>query len=574
MARPEITLWSGVTRIGWHRAAVLAALMAAAALTEGLGLVLLVPMLGALGAADPGQLPTWLAALLPSQLAPLLALFVLLVVLRAALAGARNLAQLRFEVVLVDGLRRRAWSALLHCDWRVLAPLSRSDSTAVLVGEIDRIGMGVNQLLGALTQAVTLVAIALAALVISPLAAGLAALGGLAALAMQRRLRTRAQALGEELSQSYGLVMRRFSEGLGALRLIKSLGREAAMERDIAGALADMRAAQYAFTRDVALGRVLLHGGAALLLALLTWLALTRWQAGPTAILPLVALFARALPLLGALQEAWQGWAYARAPIAGTLALIERAEAAREPADPAIAAPAFGAELRLDQVSVSFEGADQPALLQVSARIPARGITAITGPSGAGKSTLADLIGGLLSPDSGNVLIDGVLLQGPLRRAWRGRVAYVQQDPVLLSASLRDNLRWAAPEASDAQLHTALHSASADFALKLPGGLDALLGDGGRTLSGGERQRLMLARALLRDPALLILDEATSALDPENEAQIAAALMQLKLRMAVVVIGHHGTLPALADYTIALEQGRTVDASEQALQRQGDCDET
>ncbi len=558
MAQPELTLWSAVTRSGWRRAGVLAALMAAAALTEGLGLVLLVPMLGVLGAGDQGSLPGWLAASLPRQLAPLLAMFVVLVVLRAVLSGARNLAQLRFEVALVDGLRRRAWSALLHCDWRVLAPLSRTDSTAVLVGEIDRIGMGVNQLLGALTQAVTLIAIALAALAISPLTAAIAALGGLAALLLQRRLRTRAQALGEELSRSYGLVMRRFSEGLGALRLIKSLGREAAMEGEIAGALADMRAAQYAFIRDVALGRVLLHGGAALLLALLSWLALTRWQAGPATILPLVALFARALPLLGALQEAWQGWAYARAPITGTLALIDRAEAAREPADPGIAAPTLGAALRLEQVSIAFEGADQPALLQVSAIIPARGITAITGPSGAGKSTLADLIGGLLSPDSGKVLIDGVLLEGPLRRAWRGRVAYVQQDPVLLSASLRDNLRWAAPEASDAQLLAALQAASAGFVLKLPVGLDTLLGDGGRTLSGGERQRLMLARALLRDPALLILDEATSALDAENEAQIAAALLRLKARMAVVVIGHHGSLPALADYTIQLERGRCV----------------
>ena len=570
MANPELTLRKAVTRTGWRRAGVLGALMAAAALTEGLGLVLLVPMLAALGAADQGGLPAWLAALLPSQLAPLLALFVVLVMLRAGLAGLRNLAQLRFEVAMVDGLRNRAWSALLHCDWRVLAPLSRSDSTALLVGEIDRIGLGVNQLLGALTQAVTLAAIALAALAISPLAAGLAAFGGLAALLLQRRLRTRAGLLGQALSQTYALVLRQFSEGLGALRLIKSLGREAAMEREVAGALAEMRAAQYAFTRDVALGRVLLHGGAALLLAVLTWLAIERWQAGPATILPLVALFARALPLLGALQEAWQGWAHARAPIIGTLALIERAEAAREPADPAIAAPVLSAQLRLEQVSVSFSGAEHPALHQVSATIPARGITAITGPSGAGKSTLADLIGGLLSPDSGEVRIDGAMLEGPLRRSWRSRVAYVQQDPVLLSASLRDNLRWAAPDASEAQLHSALAAASAGFAAALPQGLDTLLGDGGRALSGGERQRLMLARALLRDPALLILDEATSALDAENEAAIAEALVRLKVRMAVVVIGHRGALPLLADHTIRLKQGRCVDPAERTLAPRGD----
>jgi len=138
-------------------------------------------------------------------------------------------------------------------------------------------------------------------------------------------------------------------------------------------------------------------------------------------------------------------------------------------------------------------------------------------------------------------------------------VAYVQQDPVLLSASLRDNLRWAAPEADDAALMAALRAASAGFALDLPHGLDTMLGDGGRQLSGGERQRLMLARALLRDPALLILDEATSALDPENEARIAEALVGLKQRIAVIVIGHRGILTELADQRIPLEHGKQID---------------
>jgi ATP-binding cassette, subfamily C, bacterial len=152
------------------------------------------------------------------------------------------------------------------------------------------------------------------------------------------------------------------------------------------------------------------------------------------------------------------------------------------------------------------------------------------------------------------------VLRGAARQAWRSRVAYVQQDPVLLSASLRDNLRWAAPEADDARLAAALAAASAGFALDLPQGLDTPLGDGGRQLSGGERQRLMLARALLREPALLILDEATSALDAANEAQIAAALGPLRERMAVVVIGHRGKLVELADREIRLDAGQLAQA--------------
>jgi ATP-binding cassette, subfamily C, bacterial len=554
-SQPAISLLSAIDRQGWRSAAVMLGLMLAAGLTEGLGLVLLVPMLEALGAAGQDSLPGWLAALLPSRLGPLLAMFVVLVVLRAIVAGARNLAQLRFEAQLVDGLRNRSWSALMQCDWRVLAPMSRSNSTALLVGEIDRIGVGVNQLLGALTQAATLGAIGLAALAISPVSVAIAAIAGMVALVLQKRLRRRAGQLGEGLSQSYSAVFRQIAEGLASLRLIKSLGREAEMVQETAEALSDMRQAQYSFTRDVAVGRALLHGGAALLLAVLTWVGVTRWQAGPATILPLVALFGRALPLVGAMQEAWLGWAHARAPIAATLRLIEKSEAAREPDSEGLIPPRLTMQIRLDKVSVQFEGEAAPALNTVTATIPARGIVAITGPSGAGKSTLADLIGGLVSPDSGQVLIDGIPLEGSARRAWRQRVAYVQQDPVLLSASLADNLRWAAPDADEARMVAALRDASAEFALSLPQGLHTRLGDGGRQLSGGERQRLMLARALLRDPALLILDEATSALDAENEAQIASALRKLKTTMVIVIIGHRGALATLADGEIRLENG-------------------
>lgn len=544
-----------MTAQDWRKLGIAGALMIAAGLAEGLGLILLVPMLGAL---DPGvarPLPPTLGAILPQGLAALLALFVALVVLRAILAGGRNLAQLAFETGLVDGLRQRAWSALLHAEWRMLAPLSRNNSIALLVGEIDRIGIGVSHLLQAATHAAILCSIALAALAISPLVALIAGVGGCAALILQRGLRRRAQDLGQSLSTAYRRVLQGFTEGFGALRLIKSLDREGIAEREAAGALAAMRRAQMAYSRDMALGRTALHGGAAALLALLVWLAATRWNAPAAAILAMVALFARALPLLGALQEAWHGWVHARHPIAETLALIARAEAHREADAGHRPAPELRSAIRLDGVTVHYAGEAAPALNKLSVTIPARGITALTGPSGAGKSTLADLVGGLLAPDQGTVRIDGTVLTGELRRAWRRRVAYVQQDPVLLAVSLRDNLRWAAPDADDARLKAALAKASARFALDLPQGLDTILGDGGRQLSGGERQRLMLARALLREPALLILDEATSALDSANEQQIGAVLAQLGQHMAILVIAHRGTLASQADHEIRLRNG-------------------
>ena len=142
------------------------------------------------------------------------------------------------------------------------------------------------------------------------------------------------------------------------------------------------------------------------------------------------------------------------------------------------------------------------------------------------------------------------------RLRWRHAVAYVPQDIFLFHDSIRNNLLWGHPEASEADLRLALEKAAADFAFKLPQGLDTVVGDGGIRLSGGERQRLALARTLLKRPALLILDEATSALDLDNEARVREAIEHLHGDLTVVIIGHR--LPTLqhADQVLILEEGR------------------
>ena len=542
---------------GRRRTAALFALMIAAALTEGVGLVMLVPLLAVLapGSAPAGKLAAMLGGIgLPLALGPLLGLFVALVVVRALILRARTLVALAAQVAVVDTLRRRAWAALLHCEWRTLLTLRRSQSASLLLSEVERAGLGVQQLLLALASAVTLGGILLGALAISPLLTLGAGLAGLVLIGLQTGLRRTAQTLGAAVGEAHSALHASLDEGLGALRTIKSLEGEAAAAAQTAASVAALRRVQLVFARGHTLNQALLQIGGAGLLALLVWLAVTRWQLGAAAILPMVALFARALPLLGQVQDAMLSWLHARPALDAALALTAAAEAAREPSAAAACAPSLTRALEFDAVTLRF-GRAAASLDRVSLSVPARGITAVTGASGAGKSTLADLAGGLLAPDAGQVTIDGVALAGPLRRAWRSRVAYVQQDPVLLAGTVRDNLLWAAPGASEAALQRALVDAAATFALDLPEGLETRIGDGGRGLSGGERQRLMLARALLRQPALLILDEATSALDADNEAQIAAALTRLKARMAVLVIAHRGVLAGIADRTYTLKNG-------------------
>jgi len=541
----------------------LAVAQLAAALSEGVGLVLLVPLLGALadqGGAAGGPVAARLARLeLGHNLALLLALFVLLVTLRAGLVQMRNRLALTLELALVDQLRRRAWRALLVANWRTLQGLRRSDLVSLLITNLDRVGQGINQLLLATTTLATLLALGLAAFVIAPVLAFGGLLAGALVLLAYRRLRRQAGGLGEALGKVWDRVHGQLGQALAALRSIKILAREAEAETMVMNGFAELGAARETYLRGQGLGQLLLQAGGAFTLAVLVWLALEQWQLAAATVLPLVALFVRAVPLLGQVQEAWQRWHHARPALAAAEQLIAQMDQSREVALEPSQLPRLTREIALNRVGLCYDSQSAPALTDLSLTIPARQITALTGPSGSGKSTIADLLAGLLAPDRGTITIDGQTLDECLHRAWRSQVAYIDQDPLLLAATLRDNLRWASPGADDARLWQALEQAAAAvFVRSLPQGLDTPLGEGGRQISGGERQRLTLARALLRDPQLLILDEATSALDAENEAAIAAALERLRGRMTIVMIAHRGALLDLADREIRLEAGRLL----------------
>jgi ATP-binding cassette subfamily B protein len=196
-------------------------------------------------------------------------------------------------------------------------------------------------------------------------------------------------------------------------------------------------------------------------------------------------------------------------------------------------------------------------LSDIDLTVEAGRTVALVGPTGSGKSTLVMLIPRLYDVTSGGVIVDGADVRDVEVGSLRREVAFVSDDPFLFSASVRDNIAYARPEASEEEvLDAAQRAGAADFIGDLPDGYDTRIGERGYTLSGGQRQRIAIARALLKDPRILILDDATSSVDATTESRITRALNELTRGRTTFIIAHRLSTIALADEIVVLEDGR------------------
>jgi ATP-binding cassette, subfamily B, bacterial len=231
----------------------------------------------------------------------------------------------------------------------------------------------------------------------------------------------------------------------------------------------------------------------------------------------------------------------------------------KEVADP-VPLPWVGHAITFEKVRFQY-GHDVPVLRDVSFTIPAGQMCAIVGASGAGKSTLADLLLRFHDVDSGSITIDGQDIRELRLEDLRRQVAMVEQTPYFFRASIRENIAYGRPEATLEEIRNCAAAAAIDsFIQSLPNGYETILGERGLTLSVGERQRIALARALLRDPRILILDEPTSALDPAAEAAVTGELMNVLRGRTSILITHRMSLAELADMVVVIEDGCVLES--------------
>ncbi|HOQ29143.1 MAG TPA: ATP-binding cassette domain-containing protein, partial [Armatimonadota bacterium] len=225
----------------------------------------------------------------------------------------------------------------------------------------------------------------------------------------------------------------------------------------------------------------------------------------------------------------------------------------------AVPLPPVKGHVVVENVSFGYDP-DKLVLKGISLDVQPGQMIALVGPSGSGKSTLSNLIPRFYDPIEGRILIDGYDLKDVTLHSLRSQIGIVLQETLLFSGTIRDNLRYGAPEATDEELVAAAKAANAhDFIIEQENGYDTEIGERGMKLSGGQKQRLAIARAILRDPRILILDEATSALDSESEALIQEALERLMRGRTTFVVAHRLSTIMRADRIVVLDKGEIAE---------------
>ncbi|MEO7475312.1 MAG: ABC transporter ATP-binding protein [Gemmatimonadales bacterium] len=550
-----------------------------ASLLDGFTLIILIPLLKHLfGTA--GQLRTgstqleafvsrltepFVAGLSPGQAAGrLVAVLVIGLLLKNVLSYASGQISVGVQEGLVRDLRTRIFDHLLTLDLGYFQRTRAGQLISGIITEVDQTKTVITASLLSLFQNLVIVATTL--VVLSQLSLRLTLLTlacvPLMVLLLQQLL-TRLRQHSRARTRERGEVTATIAERIGAVRLIRAYGEEARESARFAAQATRYRKQVIRTQRFSSLTSPLTEVFSGFLVILIIWAGTKPAIIGlsaPLAPEAIIVFLMAALKLTSPLKTI----SSYPAVMATTLASAERVfeildEPGTEVDRPGEEDARFEREVVYDHVGFRYGRSGDPVLSEVSLTLPKGRVVALVGPSGAGKTTLADLLPRFHDPTEGRITMDGVPLTRLTRRSLRRLLGVVSQDTVLLNDTVHANIAYGSPAATADQVAAAARAANADlFITQLPQGYGTLLGERGTRLSGGQRQRIAIARALLRDPPILVLDEATSALDTESERLVQQAIDRLMAERTVLVIAHRLATVRDADEIVVLDAGRVV----------------
>jgi ATP-binding cassette, subfamily B, bacterial MsbA len=549
-----------------------------ASVLDGFVLVVLIPLLknlfGTAGELRTGstQLEAFVeglvrplvAGLTPTQAAArLIVVLVIGLLLKNTLSYLSSQITVRAQEGLVRELRIRLFDHLLTLELGFFQRTRAGQVISAMMADVDQTKTVITASLVSLFQNLVVVAVTLVVLSQISLRLTLFTLAFVPLLVMLlqrlvRRLRRHARARSRERGEVTATV----AERIGAIRLIRSYGEEARESAAFRTQTDRYRKQVIRTQRFSSLTSPVTEVFSGFLVILIIWATTSPGLLGlgePLAPATIIVFLMAALRLTSPLKTI-SGFP---ATMAVALGAAERIfgvldEPPTEVDQPGEGEARFEREIVFDRVGFRYGDGD-PVLGGISLTIPKGKVVALVGPSGAGKTTLADLLPRFHDPTEGRILLDDVPLTRLKRRSLRALMGVVSQDTVLLNNTAFANIAYGSPDATRERVEAAADAANAaGFIRQLPQGFDTVLGERGTRLSGGQRQRIAIARALLRDPPILILDEATSALDTESERLVQQAIDRLMQDRTVLVIAHRLATVRDADEIVVLDEGRIV----------------
>lgn len=538
---------------------------------EGIGLILLIPMLSYSGLVEIQVGDTKFLELFSylkgypktAVLIIILGIFIFFVIGQNLLQRNLSIRNVKITQGFVQQLRLEMYGSLLGANWNFFLKERKSDLINVMTLELARVAGGINHFLKLFTSLIfTLIQIGVAFWLSSKLTL-FVLISGLILTFFSKKFIKQSRVLGSKTSLVAQEYLAGITDQLNGIKDIKSNSLEVSRLIWLKSLTNGMIDEQMEYIKLKTASQTLYKIASASLIAILIFTYVMLFDANQGQFLLIFIIFSRLWPRVTEIQASMEQIAATIPAFKSLLEMKSNCEKSKEIIGEKIYEEIeplqIKKEIECKGVFFRYNHESIYALQNINLTIPINSMTAIVGPSGAGKSTLIDILMGLNRPEAGDVLIDGDLLTKQNLLGLRNSISYVSQEPFLFNATIRENLLLIKPNATEEQIMEALEfSAAAEFTSKLPMGIDTIVGDRGVKLSGGERQRLVIARAILRKPSILILDEATSALDTENESKIQEAIERLKGRMTIIVIAHRLSTIRNADKVIVLEKGRII----------------